>query len=1167
MGVLRNRKIIQSRTWIDPEATGTPTFDYDYTYPITTYDAVHRTVDDDSTTLTDELESLREAINSKQNKILGGEAGDLMVWSGVDGQISSMDVTKAIAANAADRSHSKIPTEKAIGTLLDSKASASELNDHINDLTIHITSNERTRWNNMVPMSTLNTHTTNSTIHVTADDKLSWNEKADETDLEAHTTDLNNPHNVTAHQINAYTTFETDAIISGIKRPFFKRKGIRYIDGEASFEDYEIGDWDPNFILAFDDVLPTVGDTATYFALKAVSDYTLGNSLTCSLYIKEPDTSWALVNTINMSDGDMVIAMPDTTVYVWVDGRFMLLSGSGASGNSGIWYPTVSDAGIISWAKSETNRPPDAVNIKGADGTTPVKGVDYTDGADGIGVPVGGYTADLMIKRSNESYDTGWKSLNEILTDWVAQGNVFPEGIINWTSIVGRPVIYSELGNNTNGVVTQAALNAKFNSTDDAINELQLSINALTNLSGDLSAHLIDTSNPHSVTPAQIGAVSVSTFTDHTTDYNNPHQVTKAQVGLSNVDNTTDLDKPISTRVQTELTSIFDELDRISGQLTTDAANCIKSITWSNATSSLQLTYRDNHTATVSIPLADTFRSIAYDSQTHELVFTLPDNSEIRIDVSDLITVYTGTTSSNIQVTVSGDQITANLLDSSVGSAKIASSVALAGSPTTTTQSVTDRSTKIATTAFVAGQVIDSLTESDVDRPLSAKMGKYLNDNKVDEATVRSIISSTTGLTVVDNLLSSSDTAALSANMGRVLNESKADKIHTSSSGSTYGVASSSLFGHTRASEVTPLMDGTAAIGTDNGRYARADHVHPSDISRALASDLTAHTSASMRSENGVHELRYYNGSLDVKDQYGEWQQLIESIRMKATSYSKGDIVHEPSLPLWAELECIIAGSTSSSPLSIPSLDYSTEAGYTGVCIGQQVIDGTVTWAVRAKRVHLLKDVPTPFAGSFFNVVPSGGGTAYSVPIHNELGIPMLDCRFCDGTNGTVDMKDRFIMGKTSTSTSDEYSGTNTYTLQIDNLPTTRWTVGIDGTTTNSGRHNHGGLELNNTNEGLDSYGYAIISAQPGRGFLMTSGQVSGYGYISTPVNLNLWRPAQLCASASKNNKGDYIVSAHWSEHSHGLSASGYFKLNTGSQSSFSLVSAHYKMAYIQRIY
>lgn len=39
------------------------------------------------------------------------------------------------------------------------------------------------------------------------------------------------------------------------------------------------------------------------------------------------------------------------------------------------------------------------------------------------------------------------------------------------------------------------------------------------------------------------------------------------------------------------------------------------------------------------------------------------------------------------------------------------------------------------------------------------------------------------------------------------------------------------------ASSATPLMDGIAARGVDNG-FARGDHVHPTDTSRAAASDL-----------------------------------------------------------------------------------------------------------------------------------------------------------------------------------------------------------------------------------------------------------------------------------------------------------------------------------------
>ena len=39
----------------------------------------------------------------------------------------------------------------------------------------------------------------------------------------------------------------------------------------------------------------------------------------------------------------------------------------------------------------------------------------------------------------------------------------------------------------------------------------------------------------------------------------------------------------------------------------------------------------------------------------------------------------------------------------------------------------------------------------------------------------------------------------------------------------------------------TPKMDGTAAVGTET-KWAKGDHVHPTDTSRAAASDLTSHT-------------------------------------------------------------------------------------------------------------------------------------------------------------------------------------------------------------------------------------------------------------------------------------------------------------------------------------
>jgi hypothetical protein len=100
--------------------------------------------------------------------------------------------------------------------------------------------------------------------------------------------------------------------------------------------------------------------------------------------------------------------------------------------------------------------------------------------------------------------------------------------------------------------------------------------------SATVSAHISNTSNPHSVTKAQVGLSNVdntsdlnkpissaaqtalnakadtSTLTAHTGNTSNPHSVTKSQVGLANVDNTSDANKPISTAVQTALSGKSD---------------------------------------------------------------------------------------------------------------------------------------------------------------------------------------------------------------------------------------------------------------------------------------------------------------------------------------------------------------------------------------------------------------------------------------------------------------------------------------------------------------------------------------------------------------------------------------------------------------------------------
>ena len=169
-------------------------------------------------------------------------------------------------------------------------------------------------------------------------------------------------------------------------------------------------------------------------------------------------------------------------------------------------------------------------------------------------------------------------------------------------------IIDSNISSGDSSTLTSANsyTDSKISSVNLTINDLNESIQGQINLAlegyteySDFSDHTSNTSNPHNVTAAQVGAAAsshthvesditdlgnysvighshtVSDITDsntlatnlnlttHTSNINNPHQVTKSQVGLSNVDNTSDLNKPISTAVQSALNDLEDRIDAI----------------------------------------------------------------------------------------------------------------------------------------------------------------------------------------------------------------------------------------------------------------------------------------------------------------------------------------------------------------------------------------------------------------------------------------------------------------------------------------------------------------------------------------------------------------------------------------------------------------------------
>lgn len=117
-----------------------------------------------------------------------------------------------------------------------------------------------------------------------------------------------------------------------------------------------------------------------------------------------------------------------------------------------------------------------------------------------------------------------------------------------------------------------------------------------------IDEHKGRTDNPHKVTKEQVGLGSVDNTSDlnkpvstavqtaldgltqkvsnsdgslqsHQSNYNNPHKVTAEQVGLGKVDNTSDMDKPVSTAVQKALNNLAQKISESGGTGGTGASN------------------------------------------------------------------------------------------------------------------------------------------------------------------------------------------------------------------------------------------------------------------------------------------------------------------------------------------------------------------------------------------------------------------------------------------------------------------------------------------------------------------------------------------------------------------------------------------------------------------
>lgn len=152
-------------------------------------------------------------------------------------------------------------------------------------------------------------------------------------------------------------------------------------------------------------------------------------------------------------------------------------------------------------------------------------------------LPATGDSGKIYVTTSdNKTYRWSGSAYVEISSSPGSTDSV-TEGTINKYFLESRVLatVISGLSAATNAVITAA------DSVLSALGKLQKQI---TDLSSTVSTN-------------------GSTLSSHTSNTSNPHSVTKAQIGLSDVDNTSDINKPVSTAQQTALNLKVDTADVI----------------------------------------------------------------------------------------------------------------------------------------------------------------------------------------------------------------------------------------------------------------------------------------------------------------------------------------------------------------------------------------------------------------------------------------------------------------------------------------------------------------------------------------------------------------------------------------------------------------------------
>ena len=197
---------------------------------------------------------------------------------------------------------------------------------------------------------------------------------------------------------------------------------------------------------------------------------------------------------------------------------------------------------------------------------------------------------------------------------------------------------------------------------------------------------------------------------------------------------------------------------------------------------------------------------------------------------------------------------------------------------------------------------------------------------------------------------------------------------------STIGAAASSHGTHVSYSSTNPVMDGTASVGSAS-TVARSDHKHPTDTTRAAASDLTSHTGNTSNPHkvtaaqvgadpSGSASSALASAKAYTDNEISEWVgDATVSAQIAAAAYTHPSYTARTGVPT-ANQTPAFGGTFSVNQINSDATGHVTAANSRTVTIPSTLSNGTGT-------AGLIKTSSTVTSNSGYTACPVISGVPY----------------------------------------------------------------------------------------------------------------------------------------------------------------------------------------------